>query len=77
MKKLWTFYQVEEYYQERLKTGTWPGYFSIEQVLEALEEILQEDGLSKSDAVWELPNGHEKYMDRLNKKRYDRAMKGI
>ena len=75
--KLWNFYQVEDYYRERVDNGTWPGYFSVEQVLEMMEETLAEEGLSKNAMIWELPEGYEKYMNDLNKRRYDRAMKGI
>ena len=75
--KLWNFYQVEEYYRERANNGNWPGYFSIEQVLEMMEETLQEEGLSKDALIWELPEGYEEYIKDLNKRRYDRAMKGI
>jgi len=69
--------QVAEYYKERVDNGTWPGYFSVEQVLEMMEETLRDEGLSKDDYVWELPEGYDKYLDMVNKKRYDRAMRGV
>lgn len=74
---LWNYYQVKEYYTERLNNGTWPGYFSVEDILEMMEDTLRDEGLTKDDHIWEVPEGYAEYMRTLNKKKYDRAMRGI